>query len=194
MENNNKVLLTVIGAATLLVAVVGATFAYFSATDAADTREVTTGTSTIGMEASTDKVDNIKPTTFDIATADENDDVEKFTLTMTGTTATSGFYTISMEKPTIEIGEIEGDSGDLSDIRYAVYQGSEKKAEGDFEDATFTDGKVTLVSNVAYSAGALSGAYTVYVWVENENAEQNNLQNLTFTIKFLVDAVSAVQE
>lgn len=51
MEKKNTVLLTVIAVATLLVAVVGATFAYFTATTAGENNQGTTGvqtTTTVG--------------------------------------------------------------------------------------------------------------------------------------------------
>ena len=196
MENQNKVLLTVIGAATLLVAVVGATFAYFSATGSETTATVQTGSSQINIQASEDAVENIRPTSWTTrAAADTDANVEKFTLTMSGAVSGSGTYTISMNQPEITIGNITGDNGDLSDIRYAIFRGEETTAvkEGSFADATFTNGKVDLVVNESYSAPAVTGEFTVYVWIENENADQNNLQEVSFKLTFAANATSTIE-
>lgn len=197
MENQNKVLLTVIGAATLLVAVVGATFAYFSAIGEETEVTVQTGSSQITIQASKDVVENIRPATWTTRAAADADtaNFEKFTLTMGGAVSGSGTYTISMNKPEIAIKNIAGDKGDLSDIRYAIFKGSETTAvkEGSFADATFTAGKVDLVVNEAYSAPAVTGEFTVYVWIENEDADQNNLQEVSFKLTFAANATSGNQ-
>lgn len=59
MEKKNTILLTVIAVATLLVAVVGATFAYFTATSSTDNNASTTGT------VNTATVAKVKLTTAD---------------------------------------------------------------------------------------------------------------------------------
>ena len=69
MERENgkgKIALTVIGAATLLTALVGATFAYFSATSTTTTQTVTTANLNLSITADGDAthVTNIKPTTW----------------------------------------------------------------------------------------------------------------------------------
>lgn len=199
MENQNKVLLTVIGAATLLVAVVGATFAYFSAIGSETSVQVQTGSSQIAIQASEDVVENIRPTSWTTrAEADAEvakNNVEKFTLTVSGAVSGRGTYTISMNKPEIAIKNIAGDKGDLSDIRYAIFRGEETTAvkQGNFADATFTEGKVDLVVDEAYQNSVLSGEFTVYVWIENENADQNNLQEVSFKLTFAANATSGNQ-
>ena len=60
MEKKNTILLTVIAVATLLVAVVGATFAYFTATSSTDNNASTTGT------VNTATVAKVKLTTADV--------------------------------------------------------------------------------------------------------------------------------
>ena len=189
MENKNKVLLTVIGVATLLVAVVGATFAYFSATDSSETVEVTTGAATISISASNNSVTNIKPTTFDYATADSNTDVVKMTLEVTGSSDVAGSYKIVMNEPAITIGS-EANQGSVSDIKYVVY---------DSEGTKITDGsfvgsvsETTIVDNVAFDgSGEIADTYYVYVYVNNNDAEQNNLQNVNFKLTFAANASTA---
>lgn len=193
MENkSNKVLLTVIGAATLLVAMVGATFAYFSAQGTSAKQEITTGSSSMSITASKNAVSNIKPTTFDKTAADNgtNTDIVKIDLSVTGNSTSAGKYTVSMDEPDITIGNIDGDSGVVGDIKYTVYEGSTQKvAPKSFTgSATVTD----LLSDVSYAKGDISGSYTVYVWIDNKNADQNNLQNISFNLTFNVDATTAL--
>ena len=52
-RNSNKILLTVIGAGTLLVALAGATFAYFSATGTTTKQQVTTAVLDLKVETDT---------------------------------------------------------------------------------------------------------------------------------------------
>jgi predicted ribosomally synthesized peptide with SipW-like signal peptide len=190
MENKNKVLLTVIGAATLLVALVGATFAYFSATSTTDAQTVTTGTSSITLNASKNTVANIKPTTFSKATADTNTDVVKISLTVSGTTQTSGVYDIIMHEPAITL-NANKTGGSVSDIKYAVYQGSTEKVAPTSFKGTVAD--TTILSDVEYAAGTLSGTYDVYVWIENKTDAQDALQEVSFDLSFTADAQSVSQ-
>ena len=190
MENrNNKVLLTVIGAATLLVAMVGATFAYFSATSESDVQQVTTGSSTIAIDATNNSVTNIKPTTFDKAAADAgtNTDIVKITLTVTGNSTSEGKYTISMNEPAITIGDIENDKGVVGDIKYTVYEGDAQKVAPTSFTGTET---VTDLFTTTYNAGDITGTYNVYVYIDNKDAEQNNLQDVSFNVSFNANATT----
>jgi len=61
MENRNNALLTVIAVATLLVAIAGASFAYFTATAQTTTQAVKTGKLTVSTTTGTVNESNIKP-------------------------------------------------------------------------------------------------------------------------------------
>ena len=187
MENKNKVLLTVIGVATLLVALVGATFAYFSATDTSEKVEVTTGAATISLTAANNSVTNIKPTSFVKASADTNKDVVKMTLKVTGNSDVAGSYDITMNEPAITLGAGEGA---VSDIMYAVYKDGSDTA---IKTASFTgtETTTTIVDNTAFSAGSINDTYYVYVYVNNRDVEQNNLQNVNFKVTFAANASTA---
>lgn len=97
MENKkgNSVLLTIIGVATLLVALVGATFAYFSAsatstnTDAADTGELKISSS---LDEGTNNT-NIIPTIFPGKTVNSADTTEDESLVEVGETINNDNYT-----------------------------------------------------------------------------------------------------
>ena len=189
-------MLTVIGAATLLVAVVGATFAYFSATGESTKQSVTTGSAAISILASDNVVKDIKPTSFVSKTAaDANTDIEKIKLTMSGTGTTSGYYTISMNQPEITLNTAEGlTGGQISDIKYAIYgeDGNQIGTTGSFTGAG--TGSVDLVSDVFYAeAEDITEIYTVYVWIENSDGPQNQLQDRTFNLTFTANAVSGNQ-
>ena len=85
----NKMVLTIIGLAVLVVATIGATFAYFSATSDTVNQKVTTGELKVDASSSISDNTNIKPTTWvDKATADSDTDIAKVKLTVdaSGTT------------------------------------------------------------------------------------------------------------
>lgn len=190
MENkSNKVLLTVIGAATLLVALVGATFAYFSATGTSATKTVTTGTSNITLSASKNTVENIKPTTFDKAKADDgsNTDIVKITLTISGETTTAGKYNVVMNEPAITL-NADKTGGTAADIKYAVYEGTTEKVAPTSFNGTAT--KTSILSNVSYAAGTMTGTYDVYVWIDNKDEAQDALQDVSFNLTFTADATT----
>jgi len=189
MENKNKVLLTVLSVATLLVALVGASFAYFSATQSTNTVEVTTGAATIALEASNNSVTNISPTSFDKAAADAgtNTNIVKMTLTVSGTSDVAGSYDIAMKEPVITLPANVDGQGTVSDIKYVVYKdGSDTpiKAATSF---TGTEKTTDIVTGATFNAGDVTGTYYVYVWVDNNDAEQNNLQKVSFDLTFTAD-------
>ena len=81
--NTNKVLLTVIGIGVLIVATVGATFAYFSATGGTATQQIKTGELKVTASSTLTDGTNIKPTTWsttDMAANTGNKDIAKVKL------------------------------------------------------------------------------------------------------------------
>ena len=128
-ENNNKALLLVVGAATLITAMVGATFAYFSATDTSETQTITTASSNMTVAAENNHVANIYPTSWtpgasmplasDITTS--NDQVIRIKVSVTGQSSSEGEYTLSMNQPLINMTASEPDQGAVADIKWAAY-------------------------------------------------------------------------
>ena len=199
-NNSNKVLLTVIGAATLLTAMVGATFAYFSATSQSETKTITTATSNITVTATNNSVTNIRPTTWSVDTKDTDTEIVKMTVDVDGTSTTSGKYSLYFNQPTITIGSIASDQGVVGDFKWAAYDAggnqlvapTSLKATADSvliegngvsgytNSYTVTDGSVTI-----------DDTYYVYVWIENKDADQNNLQEVSFDINFTATGTTA---
>ncbi len=188
--NGNKVLLTVIGAATLLVAMVGATFAYFSATSNKPSVEVHTGSSSLTLTADSDHITNIRPTTFtDNTTADDDVNVAKITLTVGGSNTSDGTYDITMTPKDLSIPATLG-QGTITDLKYAVYKDStQKTGPTSFESES---DPITIVDGESYSAGPITGTYYVYVWIDNKKEEQNNFQGLDFKLDFTAETKSAL--
>ncbi len=184
MENKNKVLLTVIGALTFIAVLVGATFAYFSATSTTNSVNVTTSNLNLNVEAngSATHVTNIKPTTWDdetLANNDTNADIAKIPFKVTGTSSVQGTYTVNLKTSIALNDSLTG--GDVSDIKYRLFdsEGEEIGTEGSF--AASTD--VNILEDITIDgSGAILDEYVLYVYISDNSAEQNKLQDVDFTI------------
>lgn len=186
-KNSNKVLLTVLGIAVLVVATIGATFAYFSATANADAGTVQTGELKVAANATKMSQTNIKPTTFAKATADTNADVGHATITVNtdGTTVTGGYYDIYLTAALT--GYTEGTSGARSDVKYALYNGDAVVASGDL-GSDLTNSKITTTSVAIDPENTGEVTYDLYIYVNETNQEQNDLQNVTASAQLSVQA------
>lgn len=184
MENKNKVLLTVIGALTFIAVLVGATFAYFSATSTTNSVNVTTSNLNLNVEANgaATHVTNIKPTTWDdetLANNDDNVDIAKIPFKVTGTSSVQGTYTVNLKTSIALNDSLTG--GDVSDIKYRLFdsEGEEIGTEGSF--AASTD--VNILEDITIDgSGAILDEYVLYVYISDNSAEQNKLQDIDFTI------------
>ena len=190
-KSSNKILLTVLGIAVLVVATIGATFAYFTATASTAEKTVKTGqlivkSATLGDIAET----NIKPTSFTAGA--ENTDVAKSVLTVdtTGTTVTGARYDIVLNASLAGVGETVTGGGSAADVKYALYDANNTQAlaTGDFSEAALATGKVIKTVDIA-TAG--STTYNLYIYVA-DNGEQNSLQNVTATAQVTVNATTEV--
>ena len=197
MESENRksrIVLTVVGAATLLTALVGATFAWFSATSTTATQQVTTSSLNLTVAANGDAthVSEIKPTAWS-ATMSENEsnaDIAKIPFKVTGTSSTNGTYTINMQTGiTLNAGTVVEEQGkdpvaltggSAADIKYRLYKdGAQVGVEGSFSETT----NVNIVTDGAITADvALNDEYVLYVYIQNKDEAQNKLQNVDFTI------------
>ncbi len=205
-ERKHKILLTAIGAGTLLVAMVGATFAYFSATSTTTTQEVTTANLnlTVAADENTTHITNIKPTTWndDLAQNLTNTDIAKVSFKVTSTSSSAGTYNIDMTSNNLALNngtvvEEQGQSavpltgGALSDIKYKVYKLSgDASVAGSYTEvsgagATGTFDNPTVAKNIVTDAAitsSLNDQYIVFVYIENKNEAQNKLQGITFDV------------
>lgn len=169
MKENNKtntLLLTVIAVATLMVAVIGATFAYFTASttggESASTVQVSAGLLKIDYADGSENLQldrtltetDIEPQTTPIIT-------KKFTITGTNTTEAKMPYTISLvvQNNTFRVNNNDGlHSGD------AGYNSSSNPRIGGISytlTATNTDNNGTVANNVTNRTDIAYGASTV---------------------------------
>ena len=117
MEKDKKIhntLLTIIGVMTLLVAVIGATFAYFSATYTAKPQNIKTGELKVSASSSIDHNENIKPTKWngdDVSEIDETNENDITVVTLTvdtaGTTIDEAHYNIFLSATGIKLNETQ---------------------------------------------------------------------------------------
>ena len=204
-ERKHKILLTVIGAGTLLIALVGATFAYFSATSTTTTQTVTTSNMNLTVEAdsNTTHVDNIKPTTWSETITENvsNTDIAKVSFKVTSTSTTTGTYQISMTAPGLELNTGNDASGQplsggtLDQVMYKVYKvsgGSYTEVSGAGATGNLSNPTVPkqIISNATVNS-SLNDQYVIFVYIENSNNAQNQLQGLDFEISVTGSASQA---
>lgn len=195
-ENKHKVLLTVIGAGTLLIALAGATFAYFSATSTTTTQTVTTANLnlTVAADTNTTHITNIKPTTWaeDVSANVSNKDIAKVSFKVTSTSSAAGTYKITMTAPGLALNTgndasgVQLKGGSLDQIKYKVYKvsGSTYTAvTGAGATGTLADPSTAkeIISSAAISSN-LKDQYVIFVYIENDAGDQNQLQGLDFDI------------
>ena len=184
MENNkNSVLLTVLGVCTLLVALVGASFAYFTATATTTNQNVQTGKLEVQSTLSETAQANIKPTTFATGTADTNADIAKFTFNVkgVGTTVTGGTYNIQLLGAASGIKKLPN-QGTIADIEYALYAGTAETGTLVKTGSFSTISSSTTINDTAKALTASTNdTYTLYVYIKETNQNQDNLQAVTIS-------------
>lgn len=181
MENGNGkgLFYGVIGVATLVVAIIGATFAWFSAT-ASQTEGGTTvqsGTLTISYADGTIiTADNLKPAVAPASdatcAADGSDNVcykNAFTVSNTGTldARLSGILTVTANG--FETGK----------LMYAVYDGNSAVTAATAVPAT---GTADLFSGLTLTPSAGSKTYTLLIWLDTTATNDSQGKTLTGTI------------
>lgn len=186
MEKKNTVLLTVIAVATLLVAVVGATFAYFTATTNSGTGNGTTSTTTTTQMASS-SIDMSEVSKTNDSKADYPGGMlvagAMVTASTTDTDATRTYdmsYTVNF---TVDASQLVANG---SKITYTVYEvGSE--ATGDLvTGCTLSEGTVDATTKSYWYSGCTANkTITDGTPVNGHNAQViakgTNANNLSFT-------------
>lgn len=207
MENrSNNTLLTVLAVATLLVALAGASFAYFTATGEAASQNVSTGVLKISATAGSVKGSNVKPVlpTAIASVSDKlgNSDVVKLPITVdtTGTTINAN-YNIYLTTATVEEGKgldatTSTEFGNSSQIKWELVSVSSLDATTGTTIATgdFTNGDMD--GTVALNSAALpvtKGAeyYMILIYIEDNGNVQDDLQGMTITATTTVKAQQA---
>ncbi len=210
MEKKNMVLLTVIAVATLLVAVVGATFAYFTATSETGGNETTTEVTTrqvAGLSWTEGDAKGASPAVYPGYKAYQSYELEatgsgtaNFSLTLNGTvpsTLTDAVtYTIyrTTTEPTYADAWTAGDelvAAEGAETRYSI-----TGAQFDHEAVDMTQvatGKLTqgdsvITTNEQITAGT-KYYYVLVLDYANANASQNTQQGQTFAAKLTLKAL-----
>ncbi len=202
-ENKNNVLLTIIGAATLLVAIVGASFAYFSATGGTASQDVQTGSLKISAVAGSIEEANIKPVAdADITSIEEklaNNDVVKLPITVTTTgTNVSSEYNIFLTTTGIGLDESKT-GGSLEQLKWELLQG-EDGSEASIATGNFASGDVTKLQLNSTAFNIVNGGavdnYKLLIYIQNTedtpgepgSGVQDKLQGMSFTAYTTVEA------
>lgn len=199
MENkkNNSILLTVIGVATLLVALIGATFAYFTATDISDPQNVDTGKLNISTVLSSTSQSNIIPTTWDDTTIanniNSNANIAKFTFTVNGedTDVRNAVYDVTLvgavsPLTTVDNGVSAADQkGDSTQVLFKLVDSSNTVvASGNYGE--ITSGKKILSGKTI--TGGQTDTYTLCVYIEESGDNQDKLQGATVSATMTANA------
>lgn len=202
-ENKNSVLLTIIGAATLLVAIVGASFAYFSATGGTATQDVKTGVLKVSAVAGSVTQANIKPVdTTEVDTVAEkiaNNDVVKLPVTVTTTdTTVSSEYNIYLTTAGIALSD-DKEGGSLDQLKWELLSG-EDGSETSIANGNFASGDVTKLklntTAINIPDGGAVDSYKILIYIENTedtvagdgSGVQDKLQGMSFTAYTTVEA------
>ena len=218
MEKKNMVLLTVIAVATLLVAVVGATFAYFTATSTTGGNETTTSATTAQLATlswtaeETGRSPQVYPgfkafQAYTLAAGGTGSARYQLTLTANVDPAfKSGDVTYSIYKATSEVtsslftpGNANVDTTTEPGVaRYSI-TGAAFNSEAESLTAVVENQPLTTVSGTAITGGPVSAVNTInggtteyYVLVldfPNKNEAQTQ-QNATFSASLKLTAVA----
>ena len=187
MDNKNKTTLTVLAILTLLVALFGATFAYFSATSKSKPQVITTSSLSISVTLkNSTHIANIKPTTWtSLVAAESNEDISKIPFTVTAPAGVKAVYSIKMETTIPTNTTLTG--GDPTDFKYKLFKVGESTPikEGSLS-SNFSE---NIITNAPINKDViLNDEYILYVYIENKQELQNSLQNINFSIKLLGNA------
>ena len=182
MDKKNRIVLTVLASLTLVIALIGATFAYFSAVSQSEPQVITTSSLnlSVAINGST-HITNIKPTTWssDLSQNDVNVDIVRIPFTVSSSSRLNGNYNINMTTQIPSNSQLSG--GSASDVKYKLFKNGETTPlkEGSLS-SDFNEDIITMAPITADST--LNDTYILYVYIENKNEAQNTLQNIDFSI------------
>ena len=182
MEKKEKehIILTVLAIISLLIAITGATFAYYSAISKSKPQIITTSSLTFSLNISgSTHVTNIKPTKWSnvISENETNVDIAKIPFSVTAFAGVKSTYDITMSTKIPLNQSLAG--GSESDIKYKLYKDNVKIKAGNF----ISDFMEKIVSDVDMEMDkTITEYYKLYVYIEENNEAQNSLQNIDFTI------------
>lgn len=193
MENSKgqTIFLSVIGVATLLVAIIGATFAWFSVEVSGNesAQSVYVETMKLGSVTYTDSnaisLTNVKP--MKLATAQNSASNKKtFTVAQTDTTATESLsYVISLDVTDNELTTVDGGY-----FKHSLTGRSSKSGDdaGTLVSVALSEvpGETTNDLGTGTLKGYESHTYTYLIFLQEANDEQNEAQGASFSGKIQV--------
>ena len=177
MENNNKgqtIFLSVVGIATLLVAIIGATFAWFSATVTGndDAKSVIVNAATLGITYTNGdeiKLDKAVP-----------GDSETKTFTVENTSEVATGYKLGWE-------DVTNDFVTQSDLVYSISSSSDGATSVSETTCPSADGDISGATTTI-AAGA-THTYSMKVEFKETGSNQNSNQGKKFAGKIEVEAI-----
>ena len=196
MENNGKgIFYGVIGVATLIVAIIGATFAFFSASATVEGNNTLTGATNenIGgaLSASVTRLDvrdtatagpGLVPATNDLGTASEITKAATAKCVVAGYTGCHLYKiyaktTLAVQSATLKLDEIKlTDVKNSADWKYVLYQGTSETAPGATINKKSFNGTGDVLFDGAMTAGQEETWYLL-VYIENKDVAQNDETN-----------------
>lgn len=188
-KKGQTIFLSVVGIATLLVAIVGATFAWFSTTVTGTAKDITVTSAKLGTVSFTDGTAIALNNAYPGATATKD-----FTITADATSTVKAAYDIYLDVTANTLSA----AANVGNEKMFVYGLSGKISStgtdtvGGTVAATVTDVVVPGVSNTKIASGVIGtkGAvhtYTFTIDFKNKAADQNAAQGKTFSAKLRVD-------
>jgi len=182
IDNRNRVTLMILWILTFLIALIGATFGYFSAISKSDEQIITTGKALSVAVAinGASNVTNISPTTWnttDMSENEKNTNIAILPFSVTSTSRVNGTYTINMSTNITENELFEG--GSASDITYKLYQDGRFVTEGNFNSGAFSK---DITTGTIKTTSDLNDNYKLYIYIDEKNIPQNKLQNISFKV------------
>ncbi len=202
IENNNErrnkiITVTIIGVIVLLIILVGATYAWFSAKSEATSKQVTTAKVDLVVEVNPEatNIKDIKPTTWDtedMTKNNDNTDIVQIPIKVTNNSTIDVKYDLFITPSglSLNVEDTDGDGnnlvgGELKDVKYKLYD--EKGIEvvtGDFEKENKRQ-KIVANKNISKKVESSSEniqEYILYIYIENKDEAQNKLQGIDFNI------------
>jgi len=170
---NKSIIFSVVAVLLIVVVVIGATVAYFSAQAQTDVQTVTTANLSLEFDDDSATIlgSDITPiSTSEVLTKAPH---KNFTIKK-GATSSDIYATIKLTDITIPEALAE------YDFKWALYQSTNKIATGDFGGKTSED--IILATNQLINS-TTGVSYDLYIWINETGLNQNTMQGQTFTAK-----------
>ncbi len=185
MEENKKkkIIITIIGILVLVVALVGATYAWFSSTSKVESKITTAKTELIvSVDEELTHITNIKPTKWkeDIALNSVNSDIVKIPITVNSKSTITINYDLTISTENLKLNEDETlEGGKLSDLKYRLYDSDKKELnDGNF----FIPKEQQIILNQNKIEPNEVQNYMLYIYINDTGELQNKLQKLNFNV------------